>query len=132
MREARAGDKPIEAAYLGDTAIKRMYAGGTLAWPPPLLGMDYSYDDGELLFAEADDSCPSCKGTGELDCPSCDGTGKLDGEPCGTCGGKGLVTCETCEGTGEAQSTDLRPGSYSYDEETGTLEINEDEEDGGE
>lgn len=147
MREARTGDKPIEAAYLGDTAIKRMYAGGTLAWPPPPLGMDYSYDDGELLFAEAEDSCPSCDGTGEADCqtcggsgketcPECGGTGEVEGEPCpacegtgeadcSTCYGAGLVSCPTCEGDGMAHEVNYEAGRYSYDAATGTMYVDE-------
>ena len=147
MREARAGDKPIEAAYLGNTPIKRMYAGGTLAWPPPPLGVDYSFSDGVLLFAEEDDSCPECDGTGEVNCPECGGsgtetcpecggTGEVEGEPCPTCegtgeadcptcGGAGLVSCPTCDGDGLGHTTEYEDRQISYDAATGTLYIDE-------
>lgn len=125
MREGRAGDKPIEAAYLGDTPIKRMYAGGTLAWPPPPIGMDYSFSNGVLSFTEADDSCSACDGTGEEECQTCYGTGAVDGETCPSCGGEGLIQCPICGGDGMAHEADYDAGKYSYDATTGTLYIDE-------
>jgi hypothetical protein len=45
-----------------------------------------------LAITMAQDECPTCDGTGEIDCPYCDGTGEITAEQ--------GETCEYCSGTG--------------------------------
>lgn len=46
---------------------------------------------------EKDDTCRSCRGSGN--CDFCSGTGSWAGKPCTYCGGTG--NCSSCGGTGK-------------------------------
>lgn len=46
---------------------------------------------------KAGDTCPDCKGVGDVACDSCSGEGY---KTCLTCSGSGLVRCDRCHGLG--------------------------------
>lgn len=54
--DARVGDYQIDAAFMGDLDIVRIYAGDVPVWPPAAkLSYAFNAETGTLLFAEGAD-----------------------------------------------------------------------------